>query len=122
MFHKLTTNSIIGSSRARKDSVMEGPPIGFIINKSSPPSDDEDSNKLLKQWKGSGNISARNSIIPTTAKEPYVVLGPGQIQPKGYRLTSGRYGELKLGFYKIKGTVEVEVSYHKFFSLIFFYL
>lgn len=50
----------------------------------------------------------KSSIIPP-GKEPYVVLGPGQIQPKGYRLTSGRYGELKLGFCKLKGTVEVEV-------------
>lgn len=71
--------------------------LGIVINKLSPPDDE-------KPWKGSGS---KNLII--SPKEPYVVLGPGQVQPKGYRLTSGRYGELKLGFFKIKGTVEVEV-------------
>lgn len=39
-----------------------------------------------------------------------VKLGPGQIQPKGYRLSSMRYGELKLGFIMNKGMFEVEVS------------
>lgn len=37
-------------------------------------------------------------------------MGPGQIHPKGYRLTMVRHGELKMAFAKIKGTVEVEVS------------
>lgn len=37
-------------------------------------------------------------------------LGPSQIHPKGYRLTTARHGELKMGFVKIKGNVEVEVS------------
>ncbi|XP_017138602.1 regulating synaptic membrane exocytosis protein 2 isoform X1 [Drosophila miranda] len=36
-------------------------------------------------------------------------LGPSQIHPKGYRLTTARYGELKMGFVKIKGNVEVEL-------------
>ncbi|EDW78735.2 uncharacterized protein Dwil_GK12542 [Drosophila willistoni] len=36
-------------------------------------------------------------------------LGPSQIHPKGYRLTMARYGELKMGFVKIKGNVEVEL-------------
>ncbi|XP_054735167.1 regulating synaptic membrane exocytosis protein 2 [Anastrepha obliqua] len=36
-------------------------------------------------------------------------MGPGQIHPKGYRLTMVRHGELKMGFTKIKGVVEVEV-------------
>uniref|UniRef100_A0A336MUV7 CSON005104 protein n=1 Tax=Culicoides sonorensis TaxID=179676 RepID=A0A336MUV7_CULSO len=36
-------------------------------------------------------------------------LGPGQIQPKGYRLSSMRYGQLKLGFVMNKGMFEVEV-------------
>lgn len=72
--------------------------LGMVI---SPPD-----NEKPAKWKGSGSLS-KNQII--SSKEPFVVLGPGQIQPKGYRLTSGRYGELKLGFFKIKGTVEVEV-------------
>lgn len=76
--------------------------LGMVINKITP-ADEERPDK----WKGSGSLS-KNLIIPP--KEPYVILGPGQIQPKGYRLTSGRYGELKLGFFKIKGTIEVEVS------------
>ncbi|XP_018795350.1 PREDICTED: regulating synaptic membrane exocytosis protein 1 [Bactrocera latifrons] len=37
-------------------------------------------------------------------------MGPGQIHPKGYRLTTVRHGELKMAFAKIKGTVEVEVT------------
>lgn len=92
----------VGSSRARKDSVMEisERTLG-MVNKISPPDDERPA-----KWKGSGTLS-KNLII--TPKEPYVVLGPGQVQPKGYRLTSGRYGELKLGFFKIKGTIEVEV-------------
>ncbi len=81
--------------------------LGMVINKISPPDDERPA-----KWKGSGTLSKNLIISP---KEPYVVLGPGQVQPKGYRLTSGRYGELKLGFFKIKGTIEVEVS------LILFY-
>lgn len=76
--------------------------LGAVINKISPPEDERPA-----KWKGSGSLSKNLIISP---KEPYVVLGPGQVQPKGYRLTSGRYGELKLGFFKIKGTIEVEVS------------
>lgn len=84
-----------GSSRSsRKDSVMEIPELytalGMVVNRISPSSMDSDDSKYK-------------------AKEPSVILGPGQIHPKGYRLTSGRYGELKLGIIKIKGTVEVEV-------------
>lgn len=40
---------------------------------------------------------------------PEVQLGPGQIQPRGYRLTSGRYGEVRLGLLMTKGQLEVEV-------------
>ncbi|XP_049809212.1 regulating synaptic membrane exocytosis protein 2-like [Schistocerca nitens] len=36
-------------------------------------------------------------------------LGPGQIQPRGYRLTSARYGEVYLGLLMTKGQLEVEV-------------
>lgn len=49
--------------------------------------------------------------IATTTTDKQVTLGPGQIQPKGYRLSSMRYGELKLGFIMNKGMFEVEVSY-----------
>lgn len=73
-------------------------PIGIGNNKISPPSDEDSTNK----WKGS------NLII---SNQKNVILGPGQVQPKGYRLTSGRYGELKLGFIMTKGMLEVEVTY-----------
>lgn len=36
-------------------------------------------------------------------------LGPGQIQPRGYRLSAGRHGELKLGLLMTKGQLEVDV-------------
>ncbi|XP_049861696.1 regulating synaptic membrane exocytosis protein 1-like [Schistocerca gregaria] len=36
-------------------------------------------------------------------------LGPGQMQPRGYRLTSARYGEVHLGLLMTKGQLEVEV-------------
>lgn len=76
-------------------------PIGIGNNKISPPSDEDSTNK----WKGSSNLS--NNLIISNQKN--VILGPGQVQPKGYRLTSGRYGELKLGFIMTKGMLEVEV-------------
>ena len=71
----------------------------------SPPSDDDE--HLSNRWKGSGNFA----VSVKTSKEPFVVLGPGQVQPKGYRLTSGRYGELKMGFIVAKGVLEVEVIF-----------
>lgn len=49
-----------------------------------------------------------STTIPINEKQ--VKLGPCQIQPKGYRLSSMRYGELKLGFIMNKGMFEVEVS------------
>lgn len=76
--------------------------LGMVINKMSPSEDDRSA-----KWKGSGSLSKNLIISPN---EPIVVLGPGQIQPKGYRLTTGRYGELKLGLFKTKLTIEVEVS------------
>lgn len=74
--------------------------------KVSPPSDDDIVDNNNHRWKGSGMFN----IIPTN--EPYVVLGPGQVQPRGYRLTSNRYGELKLGLLITKGMFEVEVIYY----------
>ena len=109
-------------------------PVGIGTNATSPPSDNEN-NIILPKWKGSGNIlcnrkasiannrlrsasSASNvnkikstgQFVIKTVVEPHVKLGSYQLQPKGYRLTSGRYGQLKLGLLKIKGTVELEVS------------
>lgn len=89
--------------------------LGFIINKTSPPSDEDDKN--TKQWKGSagtlhrkGSIAPNSAVVIKTSKEPHVILGPGQVQPKGYRLTSGRYGELRLRFFKFNNFVDIEVS------------
>ncbi|XP_055909308.1 regulating synaptic membrane exocytosis protein 1 isoform X1 [Eupeodes corollae] len=113
-------------------------PIGIGTNATSPPSDDESKKIQVPRWKGSGGFTPmrkqsisilkqassvsnvnkigpeKTSIMTSAAanisqSEPYLKLGPGQVHPKGYRLTSGRYGELKMGFLKIKGTVEVEV-------------
>lgn len=107
----------------RKESICDPHPVefGFVINRTSPPpSDDEEElarrtssavAAARQQWRGSGSLrQSRNSIVaPLSALDSQVVLGPGQIQPKGYRLTSERYGELKLGLTKVKGVVEVEV-------------
>lgn len=79
-----------------------------IVGKSSPPSDDDIDEKLGK-WKGADNLSTRNSTASLNVSAVNVTLGPGQIHPKGYRLTTERYGELKLGLFKSKGVVEVEV-------------
>lgn len=107
----------------RKESIVEPHPaeLGYIVNHMNAPSSDDDAelgrrmstaSAARNQWRGSGSLrQSRNSIVaPLSALDSQVVLGPGQIQPKGYRLTSERYGELKLGLSKVKGTVEVEVS------------
>lgn len=65
----------------------------------------------------SGNTSISPIVVATTTSnsttipmsEKQVKLGPCQIQPKGYRLSCMRYGELKLGFIMNKGMFEVEV-------------
>lgn len=51
----------------------------------------------------SSHLSASAKDLPT-----YLKLGPGQIHPKGYRLTSGRYGELNLGII-LTSSIEIEV-------------
>lgn len=107
-------------------------PVGIGTNKISPPSPDllpPDDILDSSKWKVTG---PRGSIIDHHQQQN-VILGPGQIQPKGYRLTSGRYGELKLSFIMTKGMLEVEVSFltrnayifymyaFKFYSFIFNY-
>lgn len=57
------------------------------------------------------NISTTVSSTLSGISTSYgLQLGPGQIHPKGYRLITERHGELKMGFNKVKGTVEVEVK------------
>lgn len=59
----------------------------------------------------SSNLSSTVSSSLSGISTSYgLQLGPGQIHPKGYRLSTERHGELKMGFSKVKGTVEVEVS------------
>lgn len=45
----------------------------------------------------------------TTVIAPEINLGPGQVQPKSYRLNSLRYGELKLGFTINQSVMEMQV-------------
>ncbi|KAL1451708.1 hypothetical protein WDU94_006063 [Cyamophila willieti] len=77
-----------GSTRkARKESCIElsnAPPIIAGASKHSPLDEDEDYNSAVK-------------------------LGPGQIQPRGYRLVPGGFIELKIGLILTKGQLEVEV-------------
>lgn len=55
--------------------------------------------------------TAQNQSVSMTQYTDYgLQLGPSQIHPKGYRLRTERYPELKMGFVKVKGVVEVEVS------------
>lgn len=125
IYHKTNPKSwrgCVGSSCMRKESIVDPHPaeLGYIINHMGAPFDDDaESTRRMstasaarQQWRGSGSLrQSRNSIVaPLSALDSQVVLGPGQVQPKGYRLTSERYGELKLGLSKVKGTVEVEVS------------
>lgn len=76
------------------------------------------SNSSAKTFKSlsdsSSNLSTTVSSSLSGISTSYgLQLGPGQIHPKGYRLTTERHGELKMGFSKIKGTVEVEVIWLK---------
>lgn len=74
---------------------------------------------MMSGFSGSTSISpiviatttSNSTTIPMNEKQ--VKLGPCQIQPKGYRLSSMRYGELKLGFIMNKGMFEVEVRVEK---------
>ncbi|XP_067643941.1 regulating synaptic membrane exocytosis protein 2 isoform X2 [Eurosta solidaginis] len=73
------------------------------------------STKSLSHVNNSGSLSSLTSTTVTTIATTGIdtdyglKMGPGQIHPKGYRLTTVRHGELKMGFAKIKGVVEVEV-------------
>ncbi|XP_069701298.1 regulating synaptic membrane exocytosis protein 1 [Periplaneta americana] len=68
----------------------------------SSPSDDEDK---------TGGTAPTDAILDDDDVKllPEVTLGPGQIHPRGYRLTTGHYGEIKLGLLMTKGQLEVEV-------------
>ncbi|XP_069967922.1 regulating synaptic membrane exocytosis protein 2 isoform X1 [Bactrocera oleae] len=129
----------VGSSGSpqRKASVYAGGRAGghvgesALLRKSSmySVSSNESPSMLRKQSIAPHHLSAKNlshsshadsmsSLTSTTATTVATAgidtdyglkMGPGQIHPKGYRLTMVRHGELKMAFAKIKGTVEVEV-------------
>lgn len=70
--------------------------------------------KSLK-WRGSvGNCQLGGKGLPLKSSKdvaPAVILGPGQVNPKGRLVTPGRYGELQVGFRLIKGILEIQVSF-----------
>ncbi|XP_011141417.2 regulating synaptic membrane exocytosis protein 2 isoform X3 [Harpegnathos saltator] len=88
----LSSDKRRGSRRGeRKDSVMEIPERFYDRNSES----DED-----EKW--SQSAGNENGVD--------IKLGCGQVPPKGYKMISGAHnGEVKLGFFLCKGTLEVEV-------------
>ncbi|XP_014478309.1 PREDICTED: regulating synaptic membrane exocytosis protein 1 isoform X2 [Dinoponera quadriceps] len=88
----LTGDKRRGSRRGeRKDSVIEIPERFYDRNSES----DED-----EKW--SQSAGNENGVD--------IKLGCGQVLPKGYKMISGaQNGEVKLGFFLCKGTLEVEV-------------
>ncbi|XP_068081190.1 regulating synaptic membrane exocytosis protein 2 [Anabrus simplex] len=61
---------------------------------------------LITTTTTTSTITTSANITPSLQE---VQLGPGQIQPRGYRLSSGRHGEVYLGLLMTKGQLEVEV-------------
>lgn len=120
-----------GSSRARKESLAVVPKVITASHvhpaKSTPQLNDLMAHferphfsggtlsKSLK-WRGSvGNCLPGGTGLPlNSAKDvvPGVILGPGQVHPKGRLATPGRYGELQVGFLLIKGVLEIQVSFY----------
>lgn len=96
----------------RKNSVMPSTDSASLMRKQSmfPGSINSSTKNLASLSDSSSNISSTvSSAISGIATSYGLQLGPGQIHPKGYRLITERHGELKMGFSKVKGTVEVEV-------------
>ncbi|KAM7357284.1 regulating synaptic membrane exocytosis protein fife isoform 1-T16 [Cochliomyia hominivorax] len=96
----------------RKNSVMPSNDSPSMVRKQSMyPSSVNSSTKNLSSFSDStSNISSTVSSALTGISTSYgLQLGPGQIHPKGYRLITERHGELKMGFNKVKGVVEVEI-------------
>ncbi|XP_030372816.1 regulating synaptic membrane exocytosis protein 2 [Scaptodrosophila lebanonensis] len=79
-------------------------------NESPTPTLAQRKQSMAKGMAGSLTGSYGNVSALTGSESSYgLKLGPSQIHPKGYRLTTARHGELKMGFIKIKGNVEVEL-------------
>jgi len=104
---KVTETPPLGTP-TRKGSVYQRSGMGFGLGVDSPgPDSPQRKQSVVKTLSG----SYVNTSTTTGGESSYgLKLGPSQIHPKGYRLTTARYGELKMGFVKIKGNVEVEVS------------
>ncbi|XP_002035092.2 regulating synaptic membrane exocytosis protein 1 [Drosophila sechellia] len=101
---KVTETPPLGTP-TRKGSVYQRSGVGLGVD--SPGADSpQRKQSVVKTLSGS-----YVNICPLTGGESSygLKLGPSQIHPKGYRLTTARYGELKMGFLKIKGNVEVEL-------------
>lgn len=67
------------------------------------------SSSLTRSFRGRGSVGNCNAIKDLGLST--VVLGPGQIHPKGIRLpTPGRYGELQMGFLLQRGVLEIDIN------------
>ncbi|KQS43199.1 regulating synaptic membrane exocytosis protein 1 [Drosophila erecta] len=101
---KVTETPPLGTP-TRKGSVYQRGGVGLGVH--SPGADSpQRKQSVVKTLSG----SYVNTCPLTASESSYgLKLGPSQIHPKGYRLTTARYGELKMGFLKIKGNVEVEL-------------
>lgn len=96
----------------RKNSVMPSTDSPSMVRKQSmyPSSVNSSTKNLTSLSDSTSNISSTVSSTLSGISTSYgLQLGPGQIHPKGYRLITERHGELKMGFNKVKGIVEVEV-------------
>ncbi|XP_017071137.1 regulating synaptic membrane exocytosis protein 2 isoform X2 [Drosophila eugracilis] len=101
---KVTETPPLGTP-TRKGSVYQRSSIGLGVENPGPDSPQR-KQSVVKTLSG----SYVNTSTITGGESSYgLKLGPSQIHPKGYRLTTARYGELKMGFLKIKGNVEVEL-------------
>ncbi|XP_052847162.1 regulating synaptic membrane exocytosis protein 1 isoform X1 [Drosophila gunungcola] len=101
---KVTETPPLGTP-TRKGSVYQRSGVGLGVDNSGGDSPQR-KQSVVKTLSG----SYVNMPALTGGESSYgLKLGPSQIHPKGYRLTTARYGELKMGFVKIKGNVEVEL-------------
>uniref|UniRef100_A0A6P4FPW0 Regulating synaptic membrane exocytosis protein 2-like n=1 Tax=Drosophila rhopaloa TaxID=1041015 RepID=A0A6P4FPW0_DRORH len=101
---KVTETPPLGTP-TRKGSVYQRSGVGLGVDSPGPDSPQR-KQSVVKTLSG----SYVNMPALTGGESSYgLKLGPSQIHPKGYRLTTARYGELKMGFVKIKGNVEVEL-------------
>ncbi|XP_061401174.1 regulating synaptic membrane exocytosis protein 4-like, partial [Musca vetustissima] len=107
-----TGSSLTVHEPLRKNSIMapSTPDSPSMSRKSSVVPSNSSAKSYRSLSDSSSNLSTTvSSSLSATSTSYGLQLGPGQIHPKGYRLTTERHGELKMGFSKIKGCVEVEL-------------